>query len=181
MSAAALGAALEAAAVATLEQLAFGFAYAEPAASPEPADAAAEVAFEGPCRGVLRLRLGGGVLPALAANMLGQDEGPAEALQLDALAEIANVVCGNVLPHVGGTRAVFRLGSPRTAAGEPAPRGEPAARARLAVEDGWAEVALWLEGRGQGLGVGGQGNGNPTPELSGSSPDPRPPTPDPCP
>src|SRR5262245_19442049 len=95
---------------------AFAFIYAEPT---EPhlgvdsrEDASAAVDFEGPLSGRLVLRVSGGVLPTLAATMLGQDEPPAAALQRDALGEVANVICGALLPTLGGPSAVFALARP---------------------------------------------------------------------
>jgi hypothetical protein len=45
--------------------------------------------------------------------MLGVDEPPATAQQYDALGEIANVICGNLLPRIAGPQAVFQLSPPR--------------------------------------------------------------------
>ena len=54
---------------------------------------------------------------ALAANMLGVSDAEADArTRRDALGEVANVVCGNVLPLVGGRHAVFHLGAPHAVA-----------------------------------------------------------------
>lgn len=85
-------------------------------AAPIVEHAAAAVDFAGPLYGTLVLSVADGVLPALAANMLGADEPPDEPMQLDALGEIANVICGSVLPVLGGPRAVFALGAPRAGA-----------------------------------------------------------------
>ena len=53
-------------------------------------------------------------MPELAANMLGldDDESPSEEQQKDALRESLNVICGNLLPRVGGKEAVFDIQAP---------------------------------------------------------------------
>jgi CheY-specific phosphatase CheX len=140
---------LYAAAAAAFE--AFAFVYAEPT---EPnlgadafEDAAAAVDFEGPMRGRLVLRVSGGVLPNLAATMLGQDDPPATPLQRDALGEVANVICGALLPTLGGPSAVFALARPtvdtpwdRLVQAE----GTPVAVASLDLDGGRADVVCYL-------------------------------------
>ena len=137
----ALTTALSRAAAATFEELAFLFA--APAAPGDARDGegvAVRVDFRGPVDGCLELRLAAALLPALAANMLGTEAAPDAALQRDALGEIANVVCGTVLPVLAGTAAVFDLGAPHAIA---APAGvAPVAVAHLVIDGGWAEVRL---------------------------------------
>ena len=50
----------------------------------------------------------------MAANMLGIDENDPDAAQKrkDAVGEILNMICGNFLPLVAGTRAEFKIGAP---------------------------------------------------------------------
>lgn len=105
--------------------------------------ASVRVGFRGPCRGSLGLSLDRGLLPRLAANMLGVEGEPSDALQGDALGEVANVICGNVLPTVAGARAVFDLDRAVPWSGGTPPG---ALKVRLDVEEGWAEVWLRVEG-----------------------------------
>ena len=70
---------------------------------------AVQVGFHGPFTGAVRLEMSAAVLPMLAANMLAMDGEPGRVLQMDALGELANIVCGNVLPALAGPRAVFNL------------------------------------------------------------------------
>jgi len=111
--------------------------------------AAVSVDFRGPLNGKLVLRLYGDLLPILAANMLGKDEPPAPKLQNDALGEIANVICGNMLPEIAGFKAVFQLGAPKVVS-----RAEtssfktlhsPAAAVCLGIEQGRADVFLFID------------------------------------
>lgn len=142
---------LYSAAASIFEQLTFVVPDPEPEPAPEPARAEARVAFSGPLSGELLLRVYGGVLAELAANMLGENGAPAPSLQRDALGEIANVICGNVLPQLSEPGEIFRLQSPVVTI-PPGPRrdAEAWARALLGLEGGRAEVELFLS---QGAGA----------------------------
>ncbi len=101
----------------TLEQLAFIFSFSD-----DPDENAlwdedvtgCHVSFSGPHQGEILLAINSAVLPELAANMLGldDDEAPPPDQQEDALREALNVICGNVLPKVGGLEAVFNISAP---------------------------------------------------------------------
>src|SRR3954468_19062378 len=101
---------LLAAATSTFESLALLL----PSADVTSAEAAAapayavRVGFTGPLRGWLELRVTDDVARAFAENMLGVADADA-ALVRDALGEVANVVCGNLLPGLAGRAAVFHL------------------------------------------------------------------------
>lgn len=104
---------------------------------------AVQVRFRGPRAGRVELRVTDGLLAAASANMLGVDAAPAALLQRDALGELANVITGAVVPALAGPLAVYRLDAPAACG---APAGDaPAARARIAFDEGEAEVALYLE------------------------------------
>lgn len=101
----------------TLEQLAFVFSFpdeSDPDALWEAEVAGARVAFSGPLQGELLLAISPAAVPELTANMLGLDDGavPPEDQQLDALKEALNVICGNLLPRIGGAEAVFDIQPP---------------------------------------------------------------------
>ncbi|HEY3267046.1 MAG TPA: chemotaxis protein CheX [Armatimonadota bacterium] len=118
---------------------------------PEEADArqgqldqAVCVAFRGPFCGRLELRTCAGLMPALAENMMGEDAPPTLDQQRDALGEVANVICGNVLPAIAGSREVFHLDAPRfVTACEP--ETPPAASVRMCLDAGCAEVLLFTD------------------------------------
>lgn len=105
-------------------------------------EGAVSVGFEGSLGGRVEVRTFGGVLPVLTMNMLGEGGFPSRRLQHDALGEVANVICGNVLPLLAGPREVFRLSAPAPA---PDPAAAPTATAVLGVERGRAEVLLFAE------------------------------------
>lgn len=145
----------------TLEQLAFIFSYADdmdPEAIWEKDATGCRVAFNGPTQGELLLNMSTAALPELAANMLGLDEGeiPPEDQQQDALREALNVICGNLLPRIGGVEAVFDIQPPeilpadgaRALAEEfmAAPRG--CASAFLSLDDGECQLYLRTQNNG---------------------------------
>ncbi len=113
-----------------------------------PLQAAAQVRFKGPFEGCLIVALHGEILAPLAANMLGEDSHPSPELQKDALGEIANVICGNILPPIAGESAVFRLSSPvQPDSGCRQGAMELAAATALGLDEGRAEVSLYLKGK----------------------------------
>ncbi len=137
----------------TMEKLAFVFvldeaAAVEPAAEPEHR---VRVAFQGPRDGALEVALSDATLPELAANMLGVED-PAELSageRTDALRELANVICGNLLPRLFGEEAEFALATP-VAVPDAAKQAleSPAADCRLALENGACRVRLFLKDPG---------------------------------
>lgn len=138
---------LLAAATTTFESLALLVPSAEltPAEAAAPALHAVRVAFTGPFAGALEVRVTADVARSLAENMLGVDDAD-PALVRDALGEVANVVCGNLLPDLGGREAVFHLSAPEPldAAAASSPAGATLA-ASLGVDGGRADLALRLD------------------------------------
>jgi hypothetical protein len=137
-------------AVQTFEDLCFVSPEAEIAAQPRntPVDAAVRVTFWGPFKGTLVLTLYGGLLPGLAADMLGEDTIPPEHQQYDALGEIANVICGNVLPKIAGSEEVFQLQAPEMATPQGTTGEEvsvPAAEAQFGLGQGCVKLQLFTD------------------------------------
>jgi len=100
----------------TLEKLVFMFASPyDPEKSTEgDPDTGVSVSFTGPFSGTLGMKVSGEVLSEIAVNMLGvddEDEITPED-QSDALKETINIICGNILPVIGGKQAVFNIGAP---------------------------------------------------------------------
>ena len=111
----------------------------------------ATVEFEGPICGSLALTLPRKLLPEMVVNMLGEDEGaslPEQTLH-DAVGELANVICGNLVQAIAGPQPVFRLTSPRIEinpdAAVLAPSAGAATSAWLTLESGWAQLTLIIE------------------------------------
>lgn len=136
------------AAVLTFEDL--GFMLPTPELDDEqksaPLDTTVSVAFQGPSSGRLVILTCSEMLPTLAANMLGEEE-TTEQQQRDALGEVANVICGNMLPGIAGAKAVFNLGAPQfIAAFQDVAQGSEAlaAEAAIGLDIGRAELRLFL-------------------------------------
>lgn len=140
------------AATSTFESLALLFADVSPSAAQAaaPLAYAVQVAFSGPCTGTLDVAVSDDVAIALAANMLGFSPatvGADQQLQRDAVGELANVICGNVLPLIAGREAVFHLAAPVPCV---VPRSfpEPSAQrlsATLGIELGRAVLTLRVD------------------------------------
>jgi hypothetical protein len=100
------------------------------------------VAFEGPTRGAVVVRGDDVLLDALAMNMLGSFEEPEVELRQDALGEIANVICGNLVPRIHDAEADYRLHAPHPVAVER--EGVPVGTVTVGFEGGVATVE-WYE------------------------------------
>ncbi len=138
--------ALWSAATSTFETLAFVVAE-EAASGAEPATWAGEarVRFRGPRVGELIIRMEAVPLATVASNMLGSPEAPTPTLRRDALGELANVICGHVLPLITGTHAVYSLTAPIIGPARVDPPGAAAfARVQLQLDNGRAEVTIRL-------------------------------------
>jgi CheY-specific phosphatase CheX len=104
------------------------------------------VQFDGPIQGAVYVTLCGGVLKQVTCNMLGDEEAPSEADQRDALAELANIICGNLLPQIGGTKAVFHVRMPAILSDhtDRTLGGTLSAQAEVGLDTGRAELALYI-------------------------------------
>lgn len=117
----------------------------------------ASVNFDGPIRGALVLAVTGDILTAAATNMLARDEAPAAGLQHDAVCELANVICGSLLPQVAGRRAIFRLAPPSwhheggAVAAAMTTLGSPIAEILMGLDEGRVEVSLFIANARVGL------------------------------
>lgn len=136
--------ALYQAAIVTFEEL--GFMFPVQCLDDAAIDAAKSVRvaidFSGEFGGRFVLQVEEQVLPVIASNMLGEDAPFEKEMLHDVLGEIANVICGNTLPEIGGRRSVFNLTAPQIV--ETAETVEPTVVANLDLEDGRADVLLYL-------------------------------------
>jgi CheY-specific phosphatase CheX len=144
----ALEKALYKAAALTFEEL--GFMLPSPEIEEEQRAADAEIAvivrFRGPVQGKLIVLLCGALLPTLAANMLGVESIPSLEQQHDALREVGNVICGNMLPLIAGTKPVFNVDLPQIVSDlNQLPSPPPLASARIGIEEGRAELMLYVD------------------------------------
>jgi CheY-specific phosphatase CheX len=141
---------------AALERTAFLFADlgAPPAAEDGVAEVtlppfAATVAFSGAHEGAFSIEFPARLLPVLATNVLGEEDAPGEEMQRDALGELANIICGNVLPALDPA-GKYSLGPP-VVGGMPAVVAGDAVRVAfgdLNVEGEKVGTSLWLRAPG---------------------------------
>ena len=130
----------------SLEDLCFLIPGADEAAfEGEPVSAAAFVVFEGPKTGTVLIQMRGGLLQEIATNMLGDDAG--DAARRDALGEVANILCGHIVPVIWGAEAVFSLRRPEFPEDLGAALGSRQAFARgsVAFDSGVCDVTLFVD------------------------------------
>ncbi len=134
----------------TLEKLAFIFTFpSEDAPAVEGQDQeVVRVDFSGPFGGGLELSLPSSARGELAVNMLGAEDGEelSPEQQRDALKELINVVCGNLLPVLAGHTEEFNLRPPYMVSDESAVWDDPAAVGYLMLENGACRVRMRLDG-----------------------------------
>lgn len=134
-------------------KLAFMFSYPddEPAEEIDAPEAAviASVSFKGIFDGKLEMLVSPGILPELAGNMLGIDDSETvtEEDQYDAIKELVNVICGNLLPELAGKQAIFKVGVPHICEENRSIGEKPLAKVRMMVEDERCEIRLWVQGQ----------------------------------
>ncbi len=105
---------LRRAGISTFEELGFVFVEDEPREeqAEQPLVWRASVGFRGPRSGTLHVDFSSEIAGELALNMLGAAPPVDVALVRDALGEVANVVCGSLVPVLGGPGDIFQLGPP---------------------------------------------------------------------
>ncbi len=106
-----------------------------------PVEAAVSVDFEGPFSGRLLVKVCGGLLPVITANMLGEEKVPSRSQQYDALGEIANVICGHMLPGIAGSKDIFHVSPPKMVESTDSP---PMAEVQVGLGAGRADLLLFV-------------------------------------
>ena len=113
-----------------------------------------EIGFDGPCSGRLEVSAIGDTLDEAAETMCAADDEISDELRWDVLGEIANVVCGNLLPSVFGARSVFDVCAPvRLESDEQSARGQyhQGAEVTLHFDDGSITFSLYLAEEAENL------------------------------
>jgi CheY-specific phosphatase CheX len=125
----------------------------------------AKVDFSGPFNGTLIAAVPVSLVPQLAQNMLGlEGEECPETAQHDAIRELLNVICGNLLPRLAGREPVFNLTQPNLVdetedgAGDRNRPEVPDAKVRLPLDEGWVEFALVTDRKNTGAGCARDAN-----------------------
>jgi CheY-specific phosphatase CheX len=127
------------------------FLFAEPGAPPAddargaPAPLVATVSFTGSHEGALCIEFPARLMAVFAANVLGDEETPDEGTQRDALGELANIVCGNVLPALN-PEGKYSLGPPAVGDAPAVVAGAAVciASGEMQVEGEKVGASLWL-------------------------------------
>jgi CheY-specific phosphatase CheX len=112
-------------------------------------DAVAEVKYKGDHTGRLVIETYGDLFSAIAANMLS-DESPGLHKKKDALGEIANIICGNVVASLGRSEKGYKIGSPRSLKKEEwlkeKKTDKPFAEISLNFNEGRADIKFFVDG-----------------------------------
>ena len=140
---------LKESAIKTFEDICF--MYLEPELEDEQKglalEAVSQVKFKGDYNGSLIVETRGGLFAAIAANMLGNDH-PNFQQKNDALGEVANIICGNVVPSLGRKSGQeYKIESPVILNIDemPADKEEPLAQVTLNLSEGRADIKLFLD------------------------------------
>ena len=143
--------ALEEAAISTFEDTCFMYAVPElkEIQNNLKLDAAAEVRYQGDYTGKLLIETRGGLFSAIAANILSNDS-PTPRQKRDALGEIANIICGNIVTCLGRSERGCKIESPRfldkDKLGKEEQHGKPVSEITLNFNDGRADVKFFVDG-----------------------------------
>lgn len=105
-------------AVKVFESTAFAFVdppSEEPAEAPSGDCSAYHIPFEGAFAGAILMKMPVELPALLASNMLGVEPDDPEVTEqsMEAMGELLNIICGNVLPLIAGPSEEFILFSPR--------------------------------------------------------------------
>lgn len=139
--------------VEVLEKIAFVFSFTEDERENMSAGNAvtARVTFSGLFTGSLVMRISDSILPELTGNMLGLDdsEETTREQQHDAVKELINVICGNLLPAIAGKSMVFNVDTPIIVPeDETTDNTNQVSVARLSLEEeGQCDLILYVDGR----------------------------------
>lgn len=99
----------------------------------------ASVAFRGPVSGSVAIAIPRHALRGFVAALLIPEVADDLLAHADFVSEIANIVCGNVVPRIFGRNSVYTLSPP-----EPArPAGPPLASAVVHFAIGWVAATLY--------------------------------------
>lgn len=109
--------------------------------------ASAQINFEGPYNGDIRLTLPIEILPELSRNMMAEadDYEPPKQEQMDILGELANVIGGKLVSAMLGSKSKFKLYMPHVIEGSfvEDEMATPMKRAvKLWFGKGWSEVTI---------------------------------------
>lgn len=113
-----------------------------------PLEAVAEVKFKGDSSGKLIVAASDDLFAAIAKNMLST-ESPTALQKKDALGEVANIICGNVIPSLDRTsKKGYKIFSPKFFGKDEIKKeesGSPLAQITLNLNQGRADIKLFVD------------------------------------
>lgn len=118
-------------------------AHLSPEQKKVPWETAVEVLFKGPRRGGLRMDLYGNLAGEIAFQMTGSAMPKPE--EVDALGEMANIVCGNILPFAFGSEAILDLDRPKRLDQDRPVPGNVLSETEIPLSGGRLKVRLWAD------------------------------------
>ncbi len=150
-----INAILEGIAAETFEGLAFMFGFPEEVENADQSESMmVKVGFQGSFSGHLVMAVTRQTVQELTANMLGLDDGEGDISSedlADALKETINVICGNLLPSIGGKDAVFDIHQPEILSDPSSLETSPGATlvsvAKLSIDDEPCQLSLFVDGQ----------------------------------
>ncbi len=110
--------------------------------------AGVSLTFKGSSSGNLIVMVSAELLSLLPSNMLAMDGPVAKRDQFDALKEVANVICGNMLPGVTGSDEAFVISPPEAinlAETQTATAAKPSAEVHIGLGQGRADLLLFID------------------------------------
>jgi CheY-specific phosphatase CheX len=114
-----------------------------------PFEAGSQMDFVGSYQGKMFIFLYGNLLQKLATAMLESSEGLLSSALQDVLNEWNNILCGNILPFVAGTEALFKMSPPVLATLADLPSSDSSLKnistVLVPLETGRIEIQLWLQ------------------------------------
>lgn len=110
-----------------------------------PLAGAVSVDFSGPIAGTFSIWFFGRLPQVMAESMLGGM--PSSYQTEDAMKEMANVICGNILPYIAGPELVLKLDAPRLepSSGESDLPKTATTEIRIPFPGGSARLAVFLK------------------------------------
>ncbi len=110
--------------------------------------AAVRLGFKGSSSGKLFVLVSADLLSLLPTNMLALDGPVAKIDQYDALREVANVICGNMLPGVMGSEEAFQITPPElinVSEVQALSAVKPSAEVHIGIDQGRADLLLFID------------------------------------
>lgn len=111
-------------------------------------EAGAEVKFRGSFSGRLTIETSGGLYETIAINMLGRQDITPQQKQ-DALGEMANIICGNVIPTLGRENGEYKIETPgglKASGNQSGSLGAPISQVTLNLNSGRADIKFYVNG-----------------------------------